>query len=209
MLCALVDWIVNILKVDMKPFLCWNLPLEASQNILWFSSTGIYNIWQLIFSCNVSVMVNSRPPPPTLDQRKYHFLEQYIEFLFLMCAVSCPTVRPLTVKVFTVYNCVSSRLVVTVSEESKGESIQTVVCHPFLETSVADPRCFSRIPDPTFFGPGSQIRIFSIQDRGSRIRIKEFEMFFPDPGSYFFPSRVPDQNFFHPGSRIPDPHQRI
>jgi hypothetical protein len=31
-------------------------------------------------------------------------------------------------------------------------------------------------------------------------------MFFPDPGSDFFPSLIPDPNFFHPGS---DLHQRI
>ncbi len=56
-----------------------------------------------------------------------------------MCAVSCPTVRPLTVKVLTVDNCVSSRFVV--SEESKGESIQTVVFHPFLETAKIQREC--------------------------------------------------------------------
>ncbi len=27
-------------------------------------------------------------------------------------------------------------------------------------------------------------------------------MFFPDPGSNFFPSQIPDPNFFHPGSQI-------
>ena len=35
----------------------------------------------------------------------------------------------------------------------------------------------SRIPDPTFFHPGSQIRPVSIPDPGSRIRIKEFKYF--------------------------------
>jgi hypothetical protein len=39
----------------------------------------------------------------------------------------------------------------------------------------------SRIPDPTFFHPGSD----------------------------FFPSRIPDLNFFHPGFWIPNPHSRI
>ncbi len=51
----------------------------------------------------------------------------------------------------------------------------------FLFFSVANPGCLSRIPDPTFFHPGSQIRAVSI----------------------------PDPNCLHPGSRIPDPHQRI
>jgi hypothetical protein len=36
-----------------------------------------------------------------------------------------------------------------------------------LETSVADPGCLSRIPDPTFFHPGSRIRTVSIPDPGS------------------------------------------
>ncbi len=33
--------------------------------------------------------------------------------------------------------------------------------------SVADPGCLSRIPDPTFFHPGSRIRTVSIPDPGS------------------------------------------
>jgi hypothetical protein len=33
--------------------------------------------------------------------------------------------------------------------------------------SVADPGCLSRIPDPTFFHPGSRIRPVSIPDPGS------------------------------------------
>ncbi len=35
--------------------------------------------------------------------------------------------------------------------------------------SVADPGCLSRIPDPTFFHPGSRIRTVSIPDLRSRI----------------------------------------
>jgi hypothetical protein len=52
----------------------------------------------------------------------------------------------------------------------------------------ADPGCLSRIPDPTFFHPGS------------RIRIKEFKYF--NPKKWFLSSRKYD-----PGcsSRIPDP----
>jgi hypothetical protein len=46
----------------------------------------------------------------------------------------------------------------------------------FATTSVADPGCLSRIPDPTFFHPGSRIL---------------------DPGSL-----IPDPNCLHPGSRI-------
>ncbi len=51
--------------------------------------------------------------------------------------------------------------------------IDNVLC------SVADPGCLSRIPDPTFFHPGSRIRTVSITDPGSRILIKEFEYFNP------------------------------
>jgi hypothetical protein len=36
-----------------------------------------------------------------------------------------------------------------------------------LQSSVADPGCLSRIPDPTFFHPGSRIRTVSIPDPGS------------------------------------------
>ncbi len=35
------------------------------------------------------------------------------------------------------------------------------------KSSVADPGCLSRIPDPTFFHPGSRIRTVSIPDPGS------------------------------------------
>jgi hypothetical protein len=41
--------------------------------------------------------------------------------------------------------------------------------------SVADPGCLSRIPDPTFFHPGSRIRTISIPDPGSQVLIKEFK----------------------------------
>jgi hypothetical protein len=96
-------------------------------------------------------------------------------------------------------------------------------------TSVADPGCLSRIPDPTFFHPGSQIRTVSIRDHpGSRILIKEFKYFnppkkqkngfqalkkydpgcssrIPDPDADFLPSRIPDPGVKkapNPGSRI-------
>ncbi len=86
------------------------------------------------------------------------------------------------------------------------------LCRPFcifkrcLDSSVADPGCLSRIPDPTFFHPGS------------RICIKEFNYFNPKkwflssmkygPGCSsririltFYPSRIPD-----PGvKKAPDP----
>jgi hypothetical protein len=77
------------------------------------------------------------------------------------------------------------------------------------------------IPDPTFFHPGSRIRLFSIPDPrfripdpnglhpGSRIRIKEFKYFNPkkwflssrkyDPGCS---SRIRMLTSTHPGSRI-------
>jgi hypothetical protein len=59
--------------------------------------------------------------------------------------------------------------------------------------SVADPGCLSRIPDPTFFYPGSELS-------PSRIRIEEFKYF--NPTKWFLSSRKYD-----PGcsSRIPDP----
>jgi hypothetical protein len=97
-------------------------------------------------------------------------------------------------------------------------------------TSVADPGCLSRIPDPNFFHPGSPIRILSIPDPRSEffpsrhkswIRIKEVEYFNPkilflstwkyDLGCSsririlsFYPSRIPD-----PGvKKAPDPGSR-
>jgi hypothetical protein len=94
-------------------------------------------------------------------------------------------------------------------------------------SSVSDPGCLSRIPDPTFFHPRTRIRLFSIPDPGSElspsrswIRIKEFKYYSPkktkkmgqkgtqsrsvaDPGCL---SRITDPTFFHPGSRIPDPN---
>ncbi len=94
--------------------------------------------------------------------------------------------------------------------------------------SVADPGCLSRIPDPTFFHPGSRIRTVSIPDPGSSsknlsiLTPKKAKKWFlsskkydpgcssriPDPDADFLPSRIPD-----PGprvqkgtqSRIPDP----
>ncbi len=46
-------------------------------------------------------------------------------------------------------------------------------------SSVADPGCLSRIPDPNFFHPVSRIRTVSIPDPWSRILIKEFKYFNP------------------------------
>jgi hypothetical protein len=42
--------------------------------------------------------------------------------------------------------------------------IQRKIIRMILTTSVADPGCLSRIPDPTFFHPGSRIRTVSIPD---------------------------------------------
>jgi hypothetical protein len=53
--------------------------------------------------------------------------------------------------------------------------------------SVADPGCLSRIPDPTFFHPGSELF-------PSRIRIKEFKYF--NPKKWFLSSIL----VVHPGS---------
>ncbi len=77
--------------------------------------------------------------------------------------------------------------------------------------SVADPGCLSRIPDPTFFHPGSELS-------SSRIRIEEFKYFNQkkwflssrkyDPGCSsrirmltFYPSRIPDSGV----KKTPDP----
>jgi hypothetical protein len=46
-------------------------------------------------------------------------------------------------------------------------------------TSVADPGCLSRIPDPTFFLPGSRITDPNCLHPGSRILIKEFKYINP------------------------------
>jgi hypothetical protein len=70
-------------------------------------------------------------------------------------------------------------------------------------SSVADPGCLSRIPDPTFFHPGSRIPTVSIPDPGSRILIKEFKYFNPKKAKKWFLS----SKKYDPGcsSRIPDP----
>ncbi len=71
--------------------------------------------------------------------------------------------------------------------------------------NVADPGCLSRIPDPTFFYPGSDFFLSRIPDPnclhpGSRISIKEFKNL--NPKKWFLSSRKYD-----PGcsSWIPDP----
>ncbi len=71
---------------------------------------------------------------------------------------------------------------------------------PLVRGSVADPGCLSRIPDPTFFHPGSSSKNLSIltlkkakkwflsskkYDPGCSSRI-------PDPDADFLPSRIPD-----------------
>ncbi len=85
-------------------------------------------------------------------------------------------------------------------------------------SSVADPGCLSRIPDPTFFHPGSRIRTVSIPDPGSsskNLSKKSQKKWFlsskkydpgcssriPDPDADFLPSRIPE-----PGvKKVPDP----
>jgi hypothetical protein len=47
-----------------------------------------------------------------------------------------------------------------------------------LVHSVADPGCLSRIPDPTFFHPGSELSPSRIPDPHT-VRIKEFKYFNP------------------------------
>ncbi len=77
--------------------------------------------------------------------------------------------------------------------------------------SVADPWCLSRIPNPTFFHPGSPDPNFF--HPGSRIRIEEFQYFNPKNGCWALGNLIrvvhpgPDPGsgswlFTHPGSRI-------
>jgi hypothetical protein len=47
------------------------------------------------------------------------------------------------------------------------DSLDIYIDNLFPKISVADPGCLSRIPDPTFFHPGSRIRTVSIPDPGS------------------------------------------
>jgi hypothetical protein len=71
----------------------------------------------------------------------------------------------------------------------------------FLIVSVADPGCLSRIPDPTFFHPGSLIRTVSIPDHGSAS--KNLSILTPKkPKKWFLSSRKYDSGC---SSRIPDP----
>ncbi len=67
--------------------------------------------------------------------------------------------------------------------------------------SVADPGCLSRIPDPTFFYPGSRIRTVSIPDPGSSS--KNLSILTPKKAKKWFLS----SKKYDPGcsSRIPDP----
>ncbi len=90
-------------------------------------------------------------------------------------------------------------------------------------SSVPDPGCLSRIPDPTFFHPGSRIRTVSIPDPGSSsknlsiLTPKKPKTWFLSSRKYdpvcssrirmqtFYPSRIPD-----PGvKKAPDPGSRI
>ncbi len=92
---------------------------------------------------------------------------------------------------------------------------------PTRSSSVADPGCLSRIPDPRFFHPGSRIRTVSIPDPGSSSKNlsilipKKAKKWFlsskkcdpgcssriPDPDADFLTSRIPGSKK-HP---IPDP----
>ena len=77
---------------------------------------------------------------------------------------------------------------------------------------IPDPGCLSRIPDPTFFHPGSRIQTVSISDPGSLILIKELKYFNPQKAKKWFlsskkydpgcSSRIRMLTFSHPGSRI-------
>ncbi len=70
-----------------------------------------------------------------------------------------------------------------------------------LSSSVADPGCLSRIPDTTFFHPGSRIRTVSIPDPGSAS--KNLSILIPKkPKKWFLTSRKFDLGC---SSQIPDP----
>ncbi len=60
-------------------------------------------------------------------------------------------------------------------------------------TSVAEPGCLSRIPDPDFIYPPYHFHFLPPV-------LRSRDVYPPDPGSWFYPSRIPDL-----GSRIPDP----
>ncbi len=102
---------------------------------------------------------------------------------------------------------------------------QVLLTVDFPCSSVADPGCLSRIPDPTFFHPGPRIRTVSIPDPGSSsknvsiLTPKKAKKWFlsskkydpgcssriPDPDANFLPSRIPDPGVKkapNPGSRI-------
>jgi hypothetical protein len=80
---------------------------------------------------------------------------------------------------------------------------------------VAYPGCLSRIPDPTFFHPGSRIRTVSIPDPGSSFKSLSI-LTAKNPKKWFLSSQkydpgcsswIPDPGsgcwlFSHPGSRI-------
>jgi hypothetical protein len=70
-------------------------------------------------------------------------------------------------------NTVSITIILTscfsVMYKDSNERLNCAVCD---QCSVADPGCLSRIPDPTFFHPGSEFF-------PSRIRVKEFKYFIP------------------------------
>ena len=65
------------------------------------------------------------------------------------------------------------------------------------KTIVADPGCLSRIPDPTFFHPGSRIRTVSITDPGSAS--KNLSILTPKKWFLTLENMI---RIVHPGSRI-------
>ncbi len=99
--------------------------------------------------------------------------------------------------------------------------------HCRCQCSVADPGCLSRIPDPTFFHPGSELSPSRIPD--PRSSTKNLCILTPKKAKKWFlssknmmwvvhpGSRIRMLTFSHPGSRIqgskrhpiPDPGSRI
>ena len=84
-------------------------------------------------------------------------------------------------------------------ERTLVEHLNQWIKYTLHRVSVADPWCLSRIPDPTFFHPGSRIRTDSIPDPGSsskNLSVLTQKNCFQALGNMI---RV-----VHPGSRPPD-----
>ncbi len=71
--------------------------------------------------------------------------------------------------------------------------------------SVADPGCLSQIPDPTFFHPGSRIRIKEFKSNLSIVTKKIVSRFYEIPYDPSCLSRIPDPDPWVKKAPDPDP----